>query len=78
MAFTNAMALAAIVNEEKNVRSALEKWEKVARPLTEHVQWWSYIYGFVVGNWPSEDLSLRNEAILRISKTKWFNLVWYI
>ena len=72
MAFTNAMALAAIVNEERNVRSALEKWEKVARPLTEHVQWWSYIYGFVIGNWPSEKLSMRNTAISQISKTKWF------
>jgi len=72
MAFTNAMALAAIVNEERNIRSALEKWEKVARPLTEHVQWWSYIYGFVIGNWPSEKLSMRNSVISKISKTKWF------
>ena len=72
MAFTNAMALAAIVNEEENIPLALDKWEKFSRPLTEHVQWWSYIYGFVVGNWPSDDLSKRNEIILKISKTKWF------
>ena len=72
MAFTNAMALATIVTEEESIPEALEKWEEAARPLTEHVQWWSYIYGFVVGNWPSEHLSMRNEAILKISKTKWF------
>jgi len=72
MAFTNAMALASIVTEEEDIQGALEKWEKVARPLTEHVQWWSYIYGFIVGNWPSENLSLRNKAILDVAKTKWF------
>ncbi len=72
MAFTNAMALATVVTEENDTRSALKKWEKVARPLTEHVQWWSYIYGYIVGRWPSESMAMRNDAILMLAKTKWF------
>ncbi len=72
MAFTNAMALATVVTEENDTRSALKKWEKVARPLTEHVQWWSYIYGYIVGRWPSESMAIRNDAILMLAKTKWF------
>ena len=73
MAFTNAMALAAIVTEGKDTASSLVEWEAVARPLTEHVQWWSYIYGYIIGRWPSDSMSTRSDMIRMLAKTKWFD-----
>jgi 2-polyprenyl-6-methoxyphenol hydroxylase-like FAD-dependent oxidoreductase len=47
-AFINAMALAMTLELEKDIPTALATWERENRALTDHVQWWSYIYGFVV------------------------------
>ena len=30
------------------------------------------IYGYIVGRWPSESMAMRNDAILMLAKTKWF------
>ena len=73
MAFTNAMALATIVTEGQNVEKSLVQWETVARPLTEHVQWWSYVYGYILGKWPADSLSLRGDMIKMLAKTSWFD-----
>ena len=73
MAFTNAMALATIVTEGDEVDKSLRHWEAAARPLTDHVQWWSYIYGYIIGRWPAESMSLRGDMIKMIAKTKWFD-----
>jgi len=72
MAFTNAMALAHTVTHEPSVPEALVKWEQSARPLTDHVQWFSYIYDFVLAAWPSKFFKLRSDFIRTISKTEWF------
>ena len=73
MAMTNAMALAARVNESQDVPSALVEWERRHRPLTDHVQWWSYIYGLFLGKWPTRFMGLRTDAIQMIANTKWFD-----
>jgi 2-polyprenyl-6-methoxyphenol hydroxylase-like FAD-dependent oxidoreductase len=73
MAFTNAMALAAIVTDGKDVANSLRQWEALARPLTDHVQWWSYIYGYIIGRWPTDSMPLRGDAIQLLAKTKWFD-----
>ncbi len=73
MAFTNAMALAAIVTEGDDVENSLRQWEAVARPLTDHVQWWSYIYGYILGRWPADSMSLRGDMLKMLAKTKWFD-----
>jgi 2-polyprenyl-6-methoxyphenol hydroxylase-like FAD-dependent oxidoreductase len=73
MAFTNAMALAKTVDEAADIPEALIRWEKLQRPLTDHVQWWSYLYGFVLGKWPSMLLPLRSDLVRAISKTEWFD-----
>ena len=48
MAMQNALALAAYmadVKERRDVPAALEAWEAAARPLTEHCQYWSCLFG---------------------------------
>jgi 2-polyprenyl-6-methoxyphenol hydroxylase-like FAD-dependent oxidoreductase len=71
-AFINAMALAMAVDQSTDVAEALVGWETRQRPLTEHVQWWSYIYGFVLGKWPKPLGLLRGDAIQTFAKTRWF------
>ena len=70
-AFINAMALAKDVNEATDIPAALRAWETRQRPLTDHVQWWSYLYGFVIGKWPANLLSLRNDFLRSIARTEW-------
>lgn len=72
MAFTNAMALAMAVSKGDSVPQALQSWEKQQRPLTDHVQRWSYVYGYVVGKWPSAFMSLRSDLLRSLAKTQWF------
>jgi 2-polyprenyl-6-methoxyphenol hydroxylase-like FAD-dependent oxidoreductase len=73
MAFSNVLALAAAVTEADDIPAALENWERVQRPLTDHVQRWSYIYGFVLGKWPPKMEMLRTGFIRTFSKTPWFD-----
>ena len=73
MAFTNAMALATITTGGDDVEQSLRDWEAVARPLTEHVQWWSYIYGYILGRWPADSMALRGDMIKMMATTKWFD-----
>jgi 2-polyprenyl-6-methoxyphenol hydroxylase-like FAD-dependent oxidoreductase len=72
MAFTNAMALARAVTESDDVPAALVAWEKRQRPLTDHVQWFSYIYGWLLGKWPGSQMALRSDVVRAIAKTQWF------
>jgi 2-polyprenyl-6-methoxyphenol hydroxylase-like FAD-dependent oxidoreductase len=72
MAFTNAMALAMAVSRSNDVPQALQSWEKQQRPLTDHVQRWSYVYGYVIGKWPSAFMSLRSDLLRSLAKTQWF------
>jgi 2-polyprenyl-6-methoxyphenol hydroxylase-like FAD-dependent oxidoreductase len=72
-AFNNVMALAMAMNSAGDIPSALVQWEAQQRPLTNHVQWWSYLYGYVIGKWPTELESLRSDALRFISKTQWFD-----
>jgi 2-polyprenyl-6-methoxyphenol hydroxylase-like FAD-dependent oxidoreductase len=72
-AFNNVMALAMAMDRADDVPSALVAWEAQQRPLTNHVQWWSYLYGFVIGKWPAGLESLRSDALRFVSKTQWFD-----
>ena len=75
-AFINAMALAETVTKLGDVAdmpAALVRWEEQQRPITDHVQWWSYIYGYVVGAWPAWLKPLRSDFVRFLSKTEWFD-----
>ena len=72
-AFINVMALAQIADSTADVPRALSKWEEQQRPITNHVQWWSYLYGYVVGKWPKGLMPLRSDIVRMIAATEWFD-----
>jgi 2-polyprenyl-6-methoxyphenol hydroxylase-like FAD-dependent oxidoreductase len=71
-AFINVMALAQMATDADEIEPALVRWEAQQRPLTNHVQWWSYIYGFVLSKWPASLQLLRSDAVAALAKTEWF------
>ncbi len=72
-AFINVMALAEAVDSAADVPSALVGWEERQRPITNHVQWWSYLYGYVVGKWPKSLMPLRSDLVRMLAGTEWFD-----
>lgn len=51
MAMQNGIALAAYmadVTDQRDIPTALQAWEAAARPLTEHCQYWSCLFGEIV------------------------------
>ncbi len=44
-AMMNALGLAAALQDERTIDAALASWERRERPLTEHTQLWTRIYG---------------------------------
>lgn len=71
-AFINAMALAMILEDEPDVPTALVRWEKECRALSDHVQWWSYLYGFVVSKVPERLDPVRARLLRTVSGTRIF------
>jgi hypothetical protein len=51
----------------------LPEWERRQRSITDHVQRWSYLYGFVLGHCPTPLLGARAQAVRRVSRTQWFD-----
>ena len=72
-AFINVMALAHSMDACTDVAEALPKWEAAQRSISDHVQWWSYLYGYVLGKWPASLESLRSDVVRSIAKTQWFD-----
>jgi len=72
-AFINVMALVNIVTSAQDIPNALEAWELEQRSISNHVQNWSYLYGYVLGKWPDSLLSLRSDFVSALSKTEWFD-----
>ena len=56
-AMMNALALAVVLDDHDDVEQALSSWEARERPLTEHTQRWSMLYGRVT-TWPGWARSL--------------------
>jgi 2-polyprenyl-6-methoxyphenol hydroxylase-like FAD-dependent oxidoreductase len=61
-AMMNALALAVALDEAPDVSQALHLWERRERPLTEHTQRWSTLYGHVT-HWPEQLRSLAFNAL---------------
>ena len=73
-AFINVMALASMATDSgADLPGTLERWERHQRPITDHVQWFSYLYGYVLGKWPAAIELLRSDAVSALAKTSWFD-----
>jgi len=70
-AFFNAMALADALENGTDVELSLQAWEAQQRPLTDHVQWWSYLYGMVINKWPEQVQGLRSDVLSWLGQTSW-------
>ena len=65
-AMMNALGLAAALQEAPDRQSALDQWERRERPLTEHTQRWTRIYGstmFLPG--------LLKRVFIRVERIPW-------
>jgi 2-polyprenyl-6-methoxyphenol hydroxylase-like FAD-dependent oxidoreductase len=63
MSMANASALAAHLDENADVPSALASWQDARRGVSEQVQLWSYRYGVLGYCWPSMLTDLRSGVI---------------
>lgn len=70
-AFINAMALADTLEQHQHIPDALVRWEEQQRPVTDHVQWFSYIYGLTINKWPDQLSGMRSDALQFLGKTRW-------
>ncbi len=68
-AMMNGLALAVALSEKNSVEEGLQLWERRERPLIEHTQRMSSIYGAVT-SWPSW---LRSATFWLTSNVKWLN-----
>jgi hypothetical protein len=67
------MALAAMAETTTDIEAMLPRWEQRQRPITNHVQQWSYLYGFVLGHCPDPLTVLRAKTLRQISRSSWFD-----
>lgn len=72
VAFMNAVHLASALDGSDDIVDALKAWERQARPLTDHVQRFSYYYGFVLGRWPARMMPLRADLLRLLRHSDWF------
>ncbi|WNG87811.1 NAD(P)/FAD-dependent oxidoreductase [Mycobacterium sp. ITM-2016-00317] len=71
-AFINAMGLAMALEKDSDIPRALRQWERDCRPLANHVQWWSYLYGFAVSKVPERADWIRARVLRSVSGTNLF------
>ena len=63
VAMANAQALAHALDRTDSVEGALALWEASERPVTDHTQRYSRIYGRVGTRWPAPLLDVRSAAV---------------
>jgi 2-polyprenyl-6-methoxyphenol hydroxylase-like FAD-dependent oxidoreductase len=66
-AMMNALGLAVALESTEDIGAGLQAWERRERPLTEHTQRMSTLYG-IVGTWPDR---ARNLALGTMARSRW-------
>ena len=64
-------SLADYLDRTDDVEAALAAWEKGERPLTDHVQRWTDLYGRVASAWPDRFAHRRSQFLERATKVPW-------
>jgi 2-polyprenyl-6-methoxyphenol hydroxylase-like FAD-dependent oxidoreductase len=72
IAMANALALGQAVSAHADVPTALRIWEAAERPITDHTQRYSYIYGRVGTRWPRPLLDVRSRLVPVVARSPRF------
>jgi 2-polyprenyl-6-methoxyphenol hydroxylase-like FAD-dependent oxidoreductase len=71
LAMSNALALAATVHDASDMTAALATWEARERPIVEHTQRWTYLWGLASVTWPKSLQNQRSQVVSWLSKRRW-------
>lgn len=73
LTFQNALSLAEYLERERDVPTALGRWERKERPLTDHIQRWTDLYGRVASAWPDRFTHRRSQVLGAVTRIPWVN-----
>lgn len=71
LTFQNCLALAEYLEREPDVPAALARWERQERPLTDHIQRWTDLYGRVASAWPDRFAHRRSQVLETVTRIPW-------
>ena len=71
LTFQNTLALADYLDRDGDVETALRNWEKGERPLTDHVQRWTDLYGRAASAWPDRFSRQRTQFLEKATRLPW-------
>lgn len=71
LTFQNAVSLAEYLDRSPDIPMALRSWERAERPLTDHVQRWTDLYGRVASAWPERFASRRSQVLEFATRVPW-------
>ena len=72
LTFQNAVSLAVYL-DSGDVPAALQRWERQERPLTNHVQRWTDLYGRAASAWPDRLASRRSQVLGLATRLPWID-----
>lgn len=73
LAFANSVALAAVLDRIPTVEQGLQVWESRERPITDHTQRWSNLYGAVCEHWPPWLSDVRSFVVWATGRSRWLD-----
>lgn len=71
LTFQNTLALAEYLDRHRDIEQALQAWERAERPLTDHVQRWTDLYGRAASAWPDRFSHRRSQFLEMATKLPW-------
>ena len=71
LAFANALAMAVALADGSDIPAALRTWEERERPLTDHTQKWTNIYGRIAEHWPARLHDVRSAMVWGTGRSEW-------
>lgn len=71
LTFQNTLALADYLDRYRSVEDGLRAWEKKERPLTDHVQRWTDLYGRAASAWPDRFSRRRSQFLEMATRVPW-------
>ncbi|MEA2922768.1 MAG: hypothetical protein QOF07_2733 [Bradyrhizobium sp.] len=71
LSFQNALSLAVYLDQSEDVPTARATWEREQRPLSDHVQRWTHMYGRVASAWPQRWVRHRSSVLERVTNVRW-------